>query len=296
MSSLFEQPGQKGSKYDKLRTSDHPQAVKIRAWVDTLWKDYERFADPEFKIEYRNQIDSRYWEMYLTSVFLGRGLEVECHKPGPDILIIQDARRIWVEAVAPTQGAPDSKDRVPDFEINAVRDYPETQILLRYRSAIQEKRDKYAKYLQDRIVLANDACVVAINSAKIPVAFLGTTVPDILKALFPVGHLQVHIRKSDLKAVGTDYQYRPTIQKSSRRDVDTDIFLNPAYAFISAVLFSTTSIDNPPAKVGEELVLVHNPLATAPLPDGWLGLGVEYKARINEDEVVIEPTRIGDSG
>lgn len=282
MSSLFEHPGLNDSAYENLRSSNHPVDLRARAKADQLWEVFTPYADPEFEVEFRAEIHSRWWEMYLTTTLVERRRHVECPKPGPDVLVLDNGLRTWVEAIAPTQGDTDSQDRVPDLELNVVRDYPETRILLRYRAAIREKHNKHDKYVQEGRISPSDAYVIAVNSANIPLAFVGSTIPDILKAVFPIGHMQVHIRTSDLKAVGTDYQYRGAVEKLSGSLVDTDIFLNPDYGAISAVIFSTSSATRYPQESGDDFVLVHNPCARNPLSPGWLGFGVEYTAKTDD--------------
>ena len=56
----------------------------------------------------------------------------------------------------------------------------------------------------------------------------------------------------------------------------TDVFLNPQYSGISALISSAADVYNHPAGLGEDFHFIHNALASNPLPKGWLPLGKEY--------------------
>ena len=60
-------------------------------------------------------------------------------KPGTDVGVMMGETRVWIEAVAPSGGAPDNPDRIPDYNFKEATDHPDTEILLRIRAAIQEK-------------------------------------------------------------------------------------------------------------------------------------------------------------
>jgi len=291
VNSLFEHPGPDGSLFETLRLRDDPYAREAKTAVDALWGCFQRLADRDFPQEFRRHMHSRYWEMYLTATLGQRGKNLECPKPGPDILVHEDLRRIWIEAVAPSQGAEGSEDRVPDMPpINTNQYYPEEAIILRYRAAMSEKHQKYKKYLEEGIVSAGDACVIAINSSNIDTAFVGGTVPHIVQTVFPIGCLRLHLRGADFKVVGADHSYRATLRKVSGSRVDTDIFLNPDYSLLSAVLFSNRSVFGRPMQLGEEFILVHNPIAVNPLRFGWLGFGIEYTAKCGDGGVELTKT------
>ena len=71
-------------------------------------------------------------------------------------------------------------------------------------------------------------------------------------------------------------EHRDAIANAKGASIGTDVFLDPAFAHISALIYSYQDWVNIPKQPGAELVVVHNPLATNPLPDGWLPVGKEY--------------------
>ena len=278
MSGLFAAPGLAETVYEILRTDDREETRALRARMEEMWEVFEPYADPHFLIEFRTRLNARYWEMYLARAFIGAGYRVMSDPSGPDLCLTYDGQRIWVEAVEATQGAEGSPDRTPDFGDDSVVDYPEEQVLLRLRNAIDAKRAKRETYLESGLVTPADAYVIAINAGRIPYAFGMEDPPRILNAVYPIGALQIHIRSSDGEVVGVDNAYRPSVSKVNGSSVSTDVFLDAAYSGISGVIYSGSNAWNMPAVVGTDMALVHNLLAAVPLPKGWYPFGHEWSA------------------
>ncbi|HEX9870723.1 MAG TPA: hypothetical protein VGC99_19435, partial [Candidatus Tectomicrobia bacterium] len=76
--------------------------------------------------------------------------------------------------------------------------------------------------------------------------------------------------------------FRDSIEKKSGEIVSTNVFLDPEYASMSAVLYSSVDALNRPKVLGSDFILVHNPLARNPLPLGFFAFGVEYWKDNNE--------------
>jgi type I restriction enzyme S subunit len=264
------------SKYINLVESNHPVAMETKSFIDSLWVTYEKLADRNFTKEMKIDFDSRYWEMYLTCLLAKNGIPVKCPKPGPDILIECD-HNIWVEAIAPTPGETGYPDSVP--QAIEVQDYPSEQIILRYRTAIREKFEKkYFQYIESGIIVENDPYVIAISSCKIDIASLYPPIPEIIKSVFPIGHQQIHINQSDGSVVGNDYKYTDVVEKKSGNTVSTDLFFDEKYNNISGILYSSANAVNNQSLSGNEIIFIHNPNATNPIPEGFFQFGTEYIA------------------
>jgi hypothetical protein len=271
------------SMNDIIRDRDETDVVKT--FVEQLWQRYQPFADTDFRQKIQEQFHARFWEMYLTCAFLDRTLPVKRKtnkNRGPDIMIDHPARRIWVEAMAPTGGAKDNPDRVqgsqygPDTDIDAL--VPDEQITLRYTSAIRDKFDKYRKYLTDGVVSPSDAYIIAINSCKIEDAEL-EIFPRILRAVFPIDYPQFMISTNKMGIVNRRFPSRPTIWRTSGSQVATNFFLNPAYKNLSGVIYSGASVQNLVRQLGEDFIFIHNPLTRNPIPHGFINIGREYTAQ-----------------
>ena len=220
VSGLFAAPGLAETVYEILRTDDREETRALRARMEEMWEVFEPYADPHFLIEFRTRLNARYWEMYLARAFIGAGYRVMSDPSGPDLCLTYDGQRIWVEAVEATQGAEGSPDRTPNFGDDSVVDYPEEQVLLRLRNAIDAKRAKRETYLESGLVTPADAYVIAINAGRIPYAFGMEDPPRILNAVYPIGALQIHIRSSDGEVVGVDNAYRPFRLEGKRQQCE----------------------------------------------------------------------------
>lgn len=277
--------------YNHIRDSDWPQKKAAKEFVENLWATYEPYADYNFPDQIQRNFHARFWEMYLTCTLLDQGFKLNCPKPGPDILISGN-RKIWIEAVAPTAGDPSKPDSVPEAKFEESAQFmssrgqrvPDEQIILRYRSAIAEKFDHlYTEYVANGIDSNHDSYVVALNGQRVGFSQHDVYPPRILRSLFPIGHEEV-IAELDanetMKIVGNRFQFRPEIKKASGADVSTSIFLSPDYENLSAVLFSSVDVVNRPGRMGQDFILVHNPLAKNPLPNGFFKLGKEYTIQV----------------
>ncbi len=120
---------------------------------------------------------------------------------------------------------------------------------------------------------AADPVVVAVNGARIDAAMFEATIPRIVRCLLPIGHEVVHVDRATGAAVDRSFVYQAQITKRSGSDVSTDLFLDPAYASISGVLYSRAHELNY-GTASQDFVFCQNPLATAPLRHGWLPVGL----------------------
>src|SRR4051812_8675730 len=114
--------------YRNIRAAENDYMRQAQANCEDLWSDYEKYADPEFAKELRSNFDARYWEMYLTVTLLRAGFDVTCPKPGPDVGIISEGRRVWFEATSPTRGADGSADQVPEM-LEGAQDVPNERMV-----------------------------------------------------------------------------------------------------------------------------------------------------------------------
>jgi type I restriction enzyme S subunit len=277
--------------YNIIRDGPNPYTTQIRSFMENLWRKYRPYADKHFMQQMQVDLDSRFWEMYLACTLLENSIPPSSSPAGPDILIEHESGRIWIEAIAPTGGADNNPDRVPDMKPGVVTEVPGDEIVLRYRAAISEKYDrKYHSYVESGLIMPTDSYIIAINGCKIDAAIMETEHPRILKAVFPIGDLQVTIDTKTGIVIDTKYQLRFKIRRASGADVRTDLFLNPEYASLSGVLYSYASVRKVPNKMGEDFVLIHNPLATNRLPYGFLKVGREYIPTEDNGEYTINVT------
>ncbi|MEH6542701.1 MAG: hypothetical protein V7721_02060 [Porticoccaceae bacterium] len=258
--------------YKNVRDSDTPMMVCARELCLDLWKRYEQYADENFVTEIQRDFSARFWEMDLTCLLIDLAKDVACPKPGPDIKVDET---VWVEAISPSQGADGSPDRVPDIVTGIASSIDSDLITLRYTAAIEEKHRKYLGYIEAGIIKESEPYIIALNSSQIPAASLELPMPRIVSAVLSIGSQYVEFDRKSGDIVGGGFHHKESVRKKSGSDVPIDMFHNPNYAGISAVLYSGTDSCNRPEKNGSGYILVHNPLAKNPIGTGFLGVGKE---------------------
>lgn len=287
---LFTDDNASDRAYVNVRAASNRYLKAAREHCEALWEVFEPYADPEFRVEFRAHFDARYWEMYLTVYFVGEGYEVSCPKPGPDVGIMADGRRIWFEATAPTRGAPGAPDQVPELLQGQAQDVPEERIILRYLNSISEKYERqYAGWLAQGFVSADDAFVIAVNPRGLGFEYADSEPPRILQAAFTVGRPYIVINRDTLEAVRSGYHFRDAIAKASGAQVPTGVFQREDYAALSGLLCSRMDAANPVKWPGADFQLVPNPHARVLLPEGFRLAGTYYNVTQAKDGYDVTP-------
>lgn len=275
--------------YRLIRDEKRAEVVKLKSYMEKLWNIYYPYADKDFRSQLAQDFHARFWEMYLTCTLLAKSFKVVPkmkRAEGPDILVQDLSRRIFIEAVAPSEGSEDNLDKVPRLKLNVATQVPDNEITLRYSGAIADKYKKYHTYLNRRIISPSDSYVIALNSCKIDSAIVNgnAELPRIMKAVLPIGFKQVTISKFSGPVVDWKYQYRPNISRSSGSSVATDLFLNPEYAGLSGVLYSRSDVANVPNQMGDDMIFIHHPNPTNAIPDGYFKFGMEYFIELDHEK------------
>lgn len=277
---LFEKPGIH-EVYSFARDSNEPKAIEIKELCIRLWSKFEPYADHHFLIEFTKDFESRFWEMDLTCGLIEHGFNVKSGDEGPDILIRDKEKKIWIEAVAPGNGT--GEDKVPDIPLKKVYEIPDKQLILRFTSSINEKFKVYKGYLEEGIIKEDEPYIIAINSLKLNSQKDFFDPPRIVRTVFPFGSYQVTINKNSLEAIDKGFQYRSSVAKENLKPVSTDLFFNPEYSGISAILFSRADYLNRTDKITDSFIVVHNPYAKNPIEQGYFSFGSEFIAKKNGD-------------
>ncbi len=282
MQPLFDNTVTADDPIYKFIRDDPEQATKVaKTFTESLWQKYCPYADNHFRVEIQKVFHARFWEMYLACTLMDKGYQIASDNTGPDIRVEHKGNIIWIEATAPTSGSQNSSDKVPELIITqppTAQKVPEEQIILRYRSAIYEKYvNKYFGYLGSGVIGKEDFYLVAINGCQIPSSGSDFDPPRIVRCVLPIGYPQVTSDTASRQKTSGGYQYRPQINKASGSSVKTDIFLDPYYKHISAVLFSNVNIFKLTKSMGDDFIIVHNPLAHL-LPDYFPNFGRQYQA------------------
>jgi type I restriction enzyme S subunit len=287
--------------YINLRNAASPEAKVGHDFTERLWDQYHLHADSHFLAEIKRDFIARFWEMYLTCALLQHaqqhGYEVSCPKPGPDVLIKHEGRRIWIEAVTATDGQVGKPDSVIPPELGKGGTVPDEQLILRYRSAIEAKHLKHLCYLSNGILSREDPYIIAVNGYALSYRWADAEMPRILKAVFPLGHLQFLFDRDTRKLTGSQHQFRPNIPKLSGNMVSTDLFVSERCKNISAVIHSYANPCMVAQPMGSaDFLLIHNPLAASPLPCKLVPSRREYTATPVEDGYILEYVETDEAG
>ncbi|MDO9230490.1 MAG: hypothetical protein Q7U03_13115 [Syntrophales bacterium] len=251
-------------------------------------------ADAKFTKEFCSGSDQKFWSCVSEALLAARlrnvGLDPEpSHGGGPDFLVIEDGRKIWVEVICPEPTGVPSEWLTS--ELGNVVSFPHEPILLRWTSAIKEKAEKLigssdgaiTGYIEKGIVASGDSYVIAVNGRQLrngpfPALFGISQFPFAVEAVFALGPYQIRINRDSLEQTGAGHQHRPLILKPKGAPVSAYTFLDARFQPISAIwavdVDGTSAIGN-----SEPMAVIHNPNAVNPIPIGFLPAHDEYVAK-----------------
>ncbi|MGR3292568.1 MAG: hypothetical protein ACUZ9M_00970 [Candidatus Scalindua sp.] len=267
---------------------------KVREKIANACNEFVKsdLSDAEFIKELCSGSDQKYWSCVSEALLAARlrnvGLNpTPSHGGGPDFLLIEKERKIWIEVICPEPKG------IPLNWLNSelgVKDFPHEQILLRWTSAIKEKAEKLIGnlegtnigYIKKGIVASEDAYVIAVNGRQMrngtfPTLFGISQFPFAVEAVFAVGPYQISFNHNTLEQTGSGHQHRPLISKQKGAPVPAYTFLDERSQSISAIW--AVDVDGTSANGNSEpMNVVHNPNAINPIPIGLLPAHDEYVA------------------
>ena len=264
--------------YQAIRDLPHNEAH--RAYIERLWARYRPSGDgdAQFLKEAKVHFLQRFWEMYLFCALEDYGTTVQKTmgaSGGPDFSFEIGGTKYWMEATAPRAG--DGNNRVPFPQIGIHSYVPRDSITLRYANALDTKFKNWLKWIDNKIVNTNDGCIIAVNGLGIPDADCGFDCPYILQSLFPVGPLAVNVDRVSLAVSEPYLLYEDTIRNQNGSPVNTAPFTDKNYSAVSAVMHSFAGFSSGALPLGYDFLLVHNPCAHYPLPDGSFPWCTQYR-------------------
>lgn len=283
---------------------DHPRRIVVR---EHLISACERFvasglADPKFASELASGSDQKFWacvsEALIAALLFDKQFGTRARRgTGPDFLVLNGSRRIWVEVVCP------EPVNLPadwlDPPSGTAIEYPHERILLRWMSAIKAKAEALIGsfdgdrpgYIDSGVVSGDDAYVIAVNGCllrggRFPGLMGISQFPYATEAVFPIGPYQLQIDRETQEVVDRGHQHRPYVLNKNGARVPAYTFLDPRFDRISAIwavdLDGGSAIGN-----NEPMLVVHNPNARNPIPHGFLPAHDEYAAAAEGDEFVL---------
>ena len=297
---LFEHGQLEGKEYEDycyVRDEVDIRALRVKNLCFACWKRFKPYADSKFKNGFKEDFHARFWEMYLTSVLIDGGFELKPRKDEePDILISNNGLKIWIEAVTSNNSKcklRTEKSQENDMGITISDGMKQTSYLIeRYTNSISTKLLQYENHVKNKKVEADAPYIIALNGGRLHRARIPyISVPNIIKAVYPVGGFYLSINTRTKKIEGEGHHYQCAIKKSSNDAlIPTDMFMDKKYAGISGILFSNRDCLNIPEQYGSEFIFVHNLNARNPIPRGYFKMGEEYVGHVDEHNSMLKVT------
>lgn len=273
-SELFKDHDDTNASLKYLNIKNSINCRQGRDFIDSLWLKFKKYADKQFIKEFKSDLIQRFWEMYLGCTFLENGFIIDSKDIGPDFYIKADEKFIIIEAVAPKAGeGQDKVETPPEMKVVLLNREP---IVLRITNAINEKKRQYDNWLSRGIINSNWPFVIAINLRDIPMAFLESDPPIILRALTELGKEYFTYNVDNFELLDVGYEYEDKVAKQSGSVVEKNIFSLEKYNNISAIIFSVVDPMNRPVQLGDDFEIAYNPIAKNPLENGYFRFGTEY--------------------
>ena len=303
---LFVQPNG-SSLYEDFyieRCAWHGEAK--RYW-NKLYAQYKKYLDSNFMSSFPYQCTSRLWELTIANYFNKISDVSQLPVPGskrqskPDFNFQFNEQSWFVECVTATPGdqgnCPYLNDRLPDTNGQA-RKVSVDEYRSRLTAAFKEKG--LIKYKQGyHKIIGKNPFIIAISMVDIPFynqpnrhevdlsCFFSHT-PDFSATICQTQSGPV---VSNFYCAYQNSFLKPTISTSGV-SIETDYFINPEFNYVSAVLISHRwpalfpDIDQFDQQSGiqwkipekNEFMLIHNPLATHPVPQKLLPVRQEFIA------------------
>ncbi len=233
-----------GKRLNKL-IEDAKMASKYLDHMERLWRIYRPFASPDFQRQILADDDKFYsltWELILGAKLLENGyrLERSINDNRPDLCLVWEGKRIWIECCLPTGGAPSKPhsvtETVSDGESHKVA--PDKSIL-RCTQALSEKKRQHLRWIDNGVCNQDEPFLIALNGRNLKLEIYNSSLPQILRALYGTGDQYHDFDSKDAEYTKSGFRFKPEIAKSEAATVSTTFFLEKANGHISGVLFST---------------------------------------------------------
>lgn len=274
------------SKFNKYG-SDFVSTASIlerRDWVESMWKEYEPYAENNFRVEIQKDgmFNRKAWELYMHAFLHSKGIPLQRRNgEGPDFLI-NLGKNIFIEATAPSVGEVDPSPERPILKPGEIYsggggiEEKYRTLVLRFTTAIRNKSSKlpssqYFKGIVNGSISESDCYIIAINGYD----FCGLVHdPEFLirRSLLGAGCM-AYRKLPDGTLTKGEYLSQPFVDKykpdGTIEKIPTDVFTNETYKEVSAIIYSPEHIINAGTdinKISNRLFLIRNPFASNPLP------------------------------
>ncbi len=237
----------------------------VRHLLEKCWISYEPYVENNFLSDFFGKgFRQRCWELYFWHRLTDLGFSLS--QPGsgmPDVEMIVDNQKIFVECMSPTAGEKENQIQVTNTNTTAQK-VPEDKILLRITSSIYDK-SKQAKKREEKV--GNSPYIIAIDISQLK--RWGFDEDYYFRPVYPIGKPIVNFdfESDDVSSQSKEnHESVSTIKKSNNITVSTTPFLDGTeYSHISAILYCDADLTKITSFGNEKFTLVHNFTANNPL-------------------------------
>ena len=226
-----------------------PGSSEYLEQMERYWRTYQPFASPDFQHQLLADDEKFYsltWEMMLGATLLEKGyhLEHSTDDKRPDLCLILEGKRIWIECCLPTGGDPSKPNSVIEPALTSdgefeIHDVDHDKSVLRCTQVLSEKKRQHLQWIAKGVCNQDEPFLIALNGRNLQLGIFNSSLPQILRALYATGDMYDVFDSKDPEHRESGYHFKPKIDKSETAPISTTFFLEKDNSHISGVLFST---------------------------------------------------------
>lgn len=185
--------------------------------------------------------------MVLTNKFLEYGFIIEPNPNDnrPDICLLIDGQKVWIECCVPTRGDPLSPDYVPELPSDGRfhRVNPDANVL-RCTSTLVQKREQHKKWLRKGTCSPNEPYIIALSGIHLDLRINKSTMPGIIRALYAMGdhYVTFDMHEHEYNDHQGSYKRQLEITKNNGSKVPTTFFINEVNKTVTGIVYSRDQI------------------------------------------------------
>ncbi|TKB88400.1 MAG: hypothetical protein E8D41_15425 [Nitrospira sp.] len=236
-----------GKRFQELLENAKPGsgASDYLEHMERYWRTYHPFASPDFQHQLLADDDKFYsltWELMLGATLLEKGyhLEPSINDKRPDLCLILEGKRIWIECSLPTGGDPLKPNSVTEtISDGEFHDVHHDKSVLRCTQILSEKKRQHLRWIEKGVCGQDESFLIALNGLNLQLGIFNSSLPEIFRALYGTGDMYDVFDSKDPEYRESGYHFKPKIDKSETESISTIFFLEKDNGHVSGVLFST---------------------------------------------------------
>ncbi|PJZ47461.1 hypothetical protein [Leptospira saintgironsiae] len=246
---------------------DNGYLTETKVVIEELWSricSLNLLGDNKIKFinDAKDNFTGAVWQLQLTDVLNKRHKLKEPKEFGPDIIIQTGSKDITIECVASNKSGKNKIEGISGQPI--ILD--EEKLMLRILESISQKKVKYTAWLENGKIDQDSPFIIGIDTSAIPDGdVIGLPETNLIeKVLFSIGK---HVFKVNLQSgeIAKEFEERREIIKNSGNSVETALFENDEYSFISGIIWNNTNIITDYSLTGSRFIFYRNPKARNPV-------------------------------